>query len=399
MPLQNNQKSENSLVYFFMIEKVLIYLLNLLFYYLMFIVPPKKSLWVFGAWFGEKYFDNPKFLFEYIKQKNDDIQVVWITKDKSICNTVDIIYKYSFKGLYFSFFGEIYIVSHSTFSDLFPFINNKVKRVVQLWHGIPIKKIGNDDKLHVYSSLKNKVKLLIFPFFQEKYSLVIASSKSDQMNMASAFNIDISNVKITGYPRNDIFANKLKSQDGNYKILYGPTLRNNADDEINLFDNFGFNKERIINFLEENKIYLDIKMHPANQIDRKFKDSIQSEYINFLESKIEINDILKNYSLVISDYSGLYIDFLLTNNPIIFAPFDYEKYITKDRELYYEYNEVTPGPKCKDWNEVIEWIIKFKNNSTLYVEERKKVRDRFHKYQDDKSCERVYNEIIKLDNK
>jgi CDP-glycerol glycerophosphotransferase len=382
-----------------MIKRVLIYsrhLLNLPLYYLMFIMPPKKNLWIFGSWFGEKYFDNPKFLFEYVKQVNNDIQVVWITKNKSICNKVDIVYKYSFKGLYFSFFGEIYIVSHSTLVDVFPFVNNKVKKVIQLWHGIPIKKIGYDDKLHMYNSFKNNIQLIIFPFLQDKFSLVIASSKSDQINMASAFNIDVSHVKITGYPRNDIFARKLKTQERRYKILYGPTLRNNINSEINLFDDFGFDKEKIINFLEGNKIYLDIKMHPANQIDRKFKDSIQSKYINFLESKSEINDILKDYSLVISDYSGLYVDFLLTNKPIIFAPFDYEKYIAKDRELYYDYNQVTPGPKCKDWNEVIEWIAKFKNDSTLYKSERTKIRNRFHKYQDSRNCERVYNEIIKL---
>ena len=151
--------------------------------------------------------------------------------------------------------------------------------------------------------------------------------------------------------------------------------------------------------IEEYERIVHREKRKINILEWLNKNQIPEYIFDNLESKIEINDILKNYSLVISDYSGLYIDFLLTNNPIIFAPFDYEKYITKDRELYYEYNEVTPGPKCKDWNEVIEWIIKFKNNSTLYVEERKKVRDRFHKYQDDKSCERVYNEIIKLDNK
>jgi CDP-glycerol glycerophosphotransferase len=96
------------------------------------------------------------------------------------------------------------------------------------------------------------------------------------------------------------------------------------------------------------------------------ENSIKSEYIQFLESKIELNEIIQDYSIVISDFSGLYIDYLLTNRPIIFAPFDYEKYITKDRELYYNYNKVTLGPKCKNWDEVLEWIIKFKANPKLY---------------------------------
>ena len=57
---------------------------------------------------------------------------------------------------------------------------------------------------------------------------------------------------------------------------------------------------------------------------------------------------------------------------------------------------MTPGPKCRNWDEVLEWIEKFKNNPALYAEERRKLRNRFHKYQDGKSCERVYKEIDKL---
>ena len=59
-------------------------------------------------------------------------------------------------------------------------------------------------------------------------------------------------------------------------------------------------------------------------------------------------------------------------------------------------SEVTPGPKCKDWNEVLVWIEKFKTDSTLYTKERKAIKDKFHKYQDDNSCKRVYNELITL---
>jgi CDP-glycerol glycerophosphotransferase (TagB/SpsB family) len=53
-------------------------------------------------------------------------------------------------------------------------------------------------------------------------------------------------------------------------------------------------------------------------------------------------------------------------------------------------------PKCKNWEEVLEWIVKFKENPNLFKKEREEVKNRFHKYQDGRSCERVFNEIIKL---
>jgi len=377
-------------------NQLFIYLLSLPLYYLMYLVKPQKNLWIFGAWYGEKYFDNPKFLFEYVKLSYPNIKVIWITKDKSICDNKNFIYKNSFKAYYYAFFGEIFCVTHSTVIDLFPFINGYKRKIIQLWHGIPIKKIGADDNRDIGSRSVYKLKFLLFPFLKEDYSLVISSSDADQKNMATAFSMPTDKVAVTGYPRNDILLNR-KTVNNKFRILYAPTLRDKVNDEVNLFDDFSFDSKKVISVLEKNKVYLDIKMHPANKIDAIFKNSIKSGYIQFLESKIEINEILQDYSIIISDYSGIYVDYLLIDRPIIFAPFDYEKYITKDRELYYDYDEVSPGPKCRNWDEVLEWIIKFKEDPVLYKENRETVKNRFHKYQDSDSCERVYNEIIKLD--
>ena len=81
-------------------NQLFIYLLSLPLYYLMYLVKPQKNLWIFGAWYGEKYFDNPKFLFEYVKLSYPNIKVIWITKDKSICDNKNFIYKNSFKAYY-----------------------------------------------------------------------------------------------------------------------------------------------------------------------------------------------------------------------------------------------------------------------------------------------------------
>lgn len=291
--------------------------------------------------------------------------------------------------------ADVFIVTHATNCDLYDFINHNSRKVIQLWHGIPIKKIGKDDKRHVEKLFKERVKYLLFPFLRAKYSLIIASSIEDQKNMSTAFNVIIDNVKVTGYPRNDIFVSESKLPN-QFKVLYAPTLRDEVGSEVNLFDGYGFDIAKVLRILEANEIFLDIKMHLANKIDIKFKNSINSKYINFLESKMEINEIIKDYSIIISDYSGIYVDYLLTNRPIIFAPFDYEKYIIKDRELYYDYDEVTPGPQCKNWDDVLDWTIKFKENSALYKNEREEVRDRFHRFHDNKNSERVIEAILEL---
>ena len=56
---------------------------------------------------------------------------------------------------------------------------------------------------------------------------------------------------------------------------------------------------------------------------------------------------------MITDYSSIFADFLLLDRPIIFSNFDHENYINKERALYWNYEEVTPGHKASDWNSII----------------------------------------------
>ncbi|MCR9583669.1 CDP-glycerol glycerophosphotransferase family protein, partial [Vibrio alginolyticus] len=100
---------------------------------------------------------------------------------------------------------------------------------------------------------------------------------------------------------------------------------------------------------------------------------------------------LNNYDVLITDYSSVYIDYLLTDKPIIFVNGDIDSYLTEDRELYYDYNSVTPGIKCSTWNDVISAIEIIKTRGDTYHAERQKVRDCFHFYYDGNSSQRVFN--------
>jgi len=94
----------------------------------------------------------------------------------------------------------------------------------------------------------------------------------------------------------------------------------------------------------------------------------------------DINNILKLTDILITDYSSIYFDYLLLDKPIIFAPFDFEDYLVKDRELYYNYDEVTPGPKARNWNEVLISLKEAIENPEKYKKEREKIKNIFHKY-------------------
>ncbi len=171
--------------------------------------------------------------------------------------------------------------------------------------------------------------------------------------------------------------------------MYLPTGRTSAQLPNDLLQDILSQREMWEAFLEKNNAILYIKPH--GKINTQLSSSNR---VIFLDWNYDIYEILKNCDILITDYSSVFIDFLLTEKPIIFAPFDFEDYI-KHREFYFDYYSYTPGPKTKNWNEVKYWIAKFIEDPEQYREERKKMLYFFHTYHDGKSCERVFKELMK----
>jgi len=376
-------------------------------YLFSFLIPKKKNLWIFGSWFSKKYTDNSKFLFEYVNKNHKEIEAVWITAEQCVMQELQsknskVVYRYSLKGLWYVLRAKSVIFVQGPNEDILNGINWYVTKNIQLWHGTPLKKINYDDNLCVknrdFLKFKLFIKKIFFPVMYYKYDFFPACSNEDKKNFASAFLLNSEKVKITGYPRNDIFLNnKQLSKKMLFKIIYMPTFRGEKESTFDFFTQFAFNQKEIEKKLKEMSAELFLKLHPVNKPNSEILVEINnSENIFFYDENSDIYEELHEFGILITDFSSVYFDYLLTDKPIIFASFDLDEYLTNDRELYYDYDEVTPGPKCKDWNEVIEWIEKFKNNPDLFSDERGKIKNKFHKYHDGKSCERVYQEILKI---
>ena len=130
-------------------------------------------------------------------------------------------------------------------------------------------------------------------------------------------------------------------------------------------------------------------------INKEFEDSYKHDRIINLKNDIFLNtnDLLVDADLLITDYSSVYFDFLLTNKPIIFFPFDLNQY-TNHRKLYFDYKEVIAGPICYDWSEVEAQINKqFENDQ--FVKLRKEKNEFYNKYNKGNSSEKLFKFIIK----
>ena len=374
-----------------------------------------KNTWVFGAIRGTKYMDNAKYLFEYV-HNNTTVNAIWLSKNQEVVDDLKTkgfkaYLEYSVEAQYYAKRAKVAIITHRgnrKKADLPMYCFSKKTKIIQLWHGIPLKKIAYDDKILSFkddeTNLTWKIKKIFirtfFPFlnYVHKPSLILALSEETQDIFSKAFRIPKEKVIITGYPRNDIlFKNTfIKQKKSIKKIIYMPTFRGSVNSNFDLFLQYKFNLEQIDTFLANNNMQLDIKLHPFNQpSDTLIKELNASENIFFLDHDA-IYEIISEYDMLITDYSSIYFDYLLLDRPIIFAPFDKGTYMKQDREFYFKYDKVTPGPKAMNWDEVKNALKMFDEDISLYSKERKEIRNRFHIYQDNKSTERVYKSILDI---
>ncbi len=114
------------------------------------IIPKNKKIWVFGAWFGMKYADNSKYLYKYVTANHKEIIAVWVCKDKRLVNElrnshINAYYYCSLLGIWYQCRAGFIFVTHAIYSDLNTYCISPLTKRIQLWHGIPLKKIGYDD--------------------------------------------------------------------------------------------------------------------------------------------------------------------------------------------------------------------------------------------------------------
>lgn len=375
-----------------------------------YIMPKDKNLIIFAGSGGNRYADNAKYLFEYFADR-DDFKCYWLTKDRNNIKNIDkkyksrILFHWSGNALFLFLKAKIVVISHGR-GDVHPFyLSSKRKCVINLWHGTPIKKIGFLDQ-KTYSSYRNLRK---YRDEVKNYTYLVSSSEIERYIFASVFKMDIKRIWITGMPRNDTLLKpsqtKLRENlnlNSNSKlVLYAPTFRDDSEQRTSFFpfDDRDFGK--LNEFLIKHSIYILIRAHINEQnkaIELAEACKILKEHIIFVDHDKypDVNELLVDIDILLTDYSGIYFDFLLLDRPIIFLPYDYDEYIQHRGGFILNYLKYTPGPKVNTQSEFLVSLKSCLSNPQKYSEHRLALRNMFHDYLDGQACERIYKKISDL---
>lgn len=230
-------------------------------------------------------------------------------------------------------------------------------KVVQLWHGIPLKAIGFPELASSVNMTPEKA-----AFLAEMYSgydtVASTSPYFTEHAFAPAFRAE--RFEEMGYPRNDVLTRAPRRDDmlGVDAALYGrlvklkkagwkvlmvmPTFRDGGGGPIeeNMLD-----LARLAAFGQRHKIITVLKLHPY--VGLRFTGALP-ESLAVAEAGSDAYPLLRLSDALLTDYSSVYFDYLLTGRPIVFYPYDLDRYVSRDRALLFDYAAMTPGPRPTD---------------------------------------------------
>ena len=373
---------------------------------LSYLVPRSDKIWVCIGWHNssqrEIFADNSKYFFLYLQNEQPDCKAVWISRDKKMAEILtshgySSYYMHTIKGIYYALRAKYTIVDAKIHTRNWKFSGGS--RVTQLWHGKGMKKSGHDGN---YNSSHSYFKT---PAFHLKYDSLVATSQKTASLLSKAFSQPVEDIMITGQPRTDIFYREIKGSEidtdqslsdlikearkTNKKktILYAPTFR---ADGSNPFAQLTEDKLLALNtILQKNNYLFILSLHPKFAA-RDVINTNKYSHIESIAAGFDMYPYFDEIDTVITDYSNIYIDFLLLDKEVIFFTFDEERY-RKLTGLHEDFNTLTPGPHVKTFNELLLSI----ENEDIYMQMRSDVRKILFKQEDGDASQRIYSLLTK----
>lgn len=390
------------------------------------LVVKSEHYWGFPVHFSDAshFIENTRAVFEHVKTDPNIRKVIFYRGNKPDLRIEDaanltMINLQTAKGLWLLMRCRVLFVANAISWDftlrwqndtrfvIIP-MNLKIRKVVNVWHGIPLKKIvslWNDTLRKRYNRIAYRC------YERTHYHALIASSKIDSYVMANVFYpLPHQKVLVSGLPRNDFLLkpiNQLPSylkeqhkriQDlckGRRLVLYAPTHRQTRCIEGSGYYNFSAEEaSRLKALLKEHSAVLGVRMHysrkginvmpPEELIDGDTVIDVGNRFIP------EIAPLIREATWIITDYSSLYIDALYLNKPVFSFAYDLEHYRDQQDGLLYDMHLAFPGPVVQTFDELLQSLRTEMALPEQHTQPRyQHIRSMFFDYFDDQNTRRL----------
>ena len=362
-------------------------------------IRPDSHIWLFSSTDNSHYNYNSRYLFEYVKENLPEITPLFVINDPELRNSLSSKYgkQYfieteSIQGIRQALSAGVWFTSAGL--PAYGTGLHKKRLIINLWHGVPLKKIALLDP-----NLKKAARIYFKKIFSENYTCILTTSHELIPLMARSFAVSEDKIKVWGQPRNDGLFQKNDCREilgqlfpdlpeYTKTVLYAPTFRDYG--QVQLFPFKDFDQKQLEAFLDEKNMLLFIRTHVAEQGSAA---PYLGKRIRFLgnEQAEDVTGILNIFDCLITDYSSIYIDYLLTDKPMIFLPYDRQQYLD-GRGMNFDYDDVTPGPKPETFNDFLDALSP---KEDFWKSERTRVNRLFNEIQHPCAAD-ICNKLLKM---
>ena len=268
------------------------------------------------------------------------------------------------------------------------FVKRGFQTILQTWHGSMYKKIGLDRDLSRAQLEKARLE-------RSNWDMFISQSSATTPIIRRAYDFDEGIVE-SGYPRNDELRNPDPSRvaeirellgvpEGTTVVMYAPTWREEGQDVellnvIELSDRLGTG----FTFLQRGHVRtLDLGA------------VVRHDQVIDVSTYPQINDLYLASDLLITDYSSMMFDFSVTRRPMIFFTPDIEEYTNpKVRGVYFDLEEIAPGPVVRTPGDVVDLLGSMDSWLSTFDERYEAWTTRFNHADDGRAAERAVDALF-----
>jgi CDP-glycerol glycerophosphotransferase (TagB/SpsB family) len=292
-----------------------------------------------------------------------------------------------------------YLIQNTSFPSFFAKRPGQV--YVNTWHSAgAVKRMGFDTALRGATASRNVLRNLLMSDFIISPSGLMTKVFTESYRLKGLFQGKILEF---GYPRNDVTlstarddvvaelqARGVKVDPAKKIILYAPTWRGTIGNIRSGAELLEEVRDALAAGIDTDEYQILIKPHQYHYSRLSREQKASGDYI---PRQFNANRLLAAVDVLISDYSSIFFDFLVTDRPILFYLPDKEEY-DAERGVYFSVDEL-PGPTTDRVADLADWVNRIETVSRQYAGRYERMKALACPHDDGHATERLVDAVFR----
>ena len=384
-----------------------------------FVIPRSRDAWVFGC--GAGIGDGALALWRAADAAGTaSTWLVGSAREAAEADAAGIphVRKGTWRGFWRTARARVVVVTHG-FGDVNRYAVSGAF-IVQLWHGIPLKRIGLDspetlrvprvlERAPLVAGLARRALRMMFAGAARRIRILPAASHLVRGRLESAFGLSDAHIVVSGEPRVDVLSQgtpaqrRSRARDDIHRltgadvtsrfVLYAPTWRDGGPDPA---VPTAAEWREIIDVLDDADATLLVRSHPLGA--GAYVPPLPTARVRALGSDVasDITPLLPGMDVLITDYSSLAFDAGLVGLPVVYLAPDVAEY-ARTRGFYGRFEDVAGPAIPTTWLAATERLRTVLTDDAALAEERGRsegLSRHVHAFRDGNNTERVLRAIL-----